>query len=281
MIIDGRKISKEIVAGLKIQSAKLAFKPLFCDVLVGNDPVSASYVRIKGRNAEKAGFDFKFAQYDENIRQEDLIAEIKKLNRLQNMCGLIAQLPLPPHLDKRSVLDAIEPAIDVDCMGAVNSQNFYNGNIELPPPTAAAVVYMLDTLSLDLSGKKIAVIGRGELVGKPVAYILKMRGLNVDVITRSTPNTAELLAEADVIVSATGQAGLVTGEKIKPGCVIIDAGTSESNGSIVGDVDTQSVLNKAAYVSPVPGGVGPVTVAMLLKNVLVAAKNKKLNNNLC
>jgi len=273
-IIDGRKISSEVVKGIKAEVKKLSFKPLFCDVLVGSNPVSVSYVRMKGKKAEKAGFGFKFAQYDENISQDELVSEINKLNKLENMCGLIVQLPLPPHLDKKPILDAIDPAVDVDCMGEVNSQKFYSGDIRLPPPTAAAIIYILDTLDIDLKDKNIVVVGRGELVGKPVTFLLKQRGLKVDIVTRSTPNTEELLAAADVLISATGKARLITGDKIKQGCIIIDAGTSESNGSIVGDVDNSSVSDKASLISPVPGGVGPVTVAMLLSNVLKVAKDK-------
>jgi len=129
-------------------------------------------------------------------------------------------------------------------------------------------------LGIDLKDKKIVVVGRGGLVGKPVTFLLRQQGLKVDIVTRSTPNTEELLAAADVLISATGKARLITGDKIKQGCIIIDAGTSESNGSIVGDVDNSSVSDKASLISPVPGGVGPVTVAMLLSNVLKVAKDK-------
>jgi len=273
MIIDGRKLSQNILDKLKAETAKLKFKPVFCDVLVGDNKVSAQYVKMKGRLAEQIGISFKRADFPASITTQDLVAEIERLNKEPNLCGLIVQLPLPPALDRAAVLNAIDPKIDVDSTGEVNTKKFYSGQPYLIFPTAAAVVALLDSVNLDLKNKKIVVIGQGQLVGRPVSFLLKQRGLDVQVADINTKDISVLTKTADVIISAVGKAKLITGDIIKSGCAIIDAGTSESDSGIVGDVDFESVKNIAGYISPVPGGVGPVTVAMLLKNVLTVAQN--------
>jgi hypothetical protein len=173
-------------------------------------------------------------------------------------------------------LDSIDPKLDVDCLGEERSEKFYasyGGENDLGFPTAVSCMALLDSVNLDLAGKNIVVLGQGALVGKPVTALLKFRGLNPIIITRKTENQELLLKEADVIISGIGNGKYLTGDKVKKGVVLIDAGTSESKGGIVGDVDLESVKDVASYVSPVPGGVGPVTVAVLLKNVLIVAKN--------
>lgn len=273
-IINGRAIRNSILEKVKDGVGELSFTPVFCDVLIGDDPVSKQYVNMKAKTAESVGVKFHHAEFPENITTEDLIEEIQKLNKVENMCGLIVQLPLPAHIDKEKVLDAIDQSIDVDCLGERASQNFYRGDISIGFPTALACMEALDSLGFDLAGKKIAVIGQGMLVGKPVTHLLSLRGLNVDIVTRKVENKDEIIKNADVIISATGAGKFITGDMIKEGSIIIDAGTSESNGGIVGDVDRDSVDGVAGYISPVPGGVGPITVACLLKNVLSVAKTK-------
>lgn len=273
-IIDGKKIAAEILSEVQKELAKLSFQPVFCDVLVGDDPASAQYVKMKARAAEKLGYKFRGANFPGSISTSDLIAEIHKLNREPNLCGLIVQLPLPPAIDKQAVLDAIDPKIDVDCTGKVNTDLFYSGRAYLEFPTAAAVMAILDSIKTEYKDKQFLVIGYGQLVGRPVSFLLEQRGAKVDVARSKTENILQLMKASDVIVSAAGKARLVSGDKIKPGAVVVDAGTSEGEGGIVGDVDFESVKQVAAYVSPVPGGVGPVTVALLLANVLKAAKNK-------
>jgi methylenetetrahydrofolate dehydrogenase (NADP+)/methenyltetrahydrofolate cyclohydrolase len=278
MIIDGREIAKGILKEIKTEVAKLDFQPVFCDVLVGEDPASKQYVGMKQKAAERMGFRFRPANYPSDITTDKLIAEIKRISQEPNMCGLIVQLPLPLSIDKQAVLDSIDPRIDVDCTGKVNTDLFYAGNAYVEFPTAAAVMELLDNTKVDLSGKKCLVVGFGQLVGRPVSFLLEQRGLKVDVARSKTENILELMKQADVIVSATGKSKLITGDKIKQGSIIIDAGTSESDGGIVGDVDLESVKEVAGFVSPVPGGVGPVTVAKLLANVLKVANLSNLEN---
>jgi len=273
-IIDGRKIRDEILENVKKEITALSFQPIFCDILVGDDPASKQYVGMKAHTAEKIGIHFHHASFPATITTEDLINEIEIINKIPNMCGLIVQLPLPNSLDKTKILNSIDPRIDVDCLGEVASEKFFSNKTEIGRPTAISCMELLDSVNLDLKNKKILILGQGELVGRPVTALMKFRGLNPEIAVRDTKNQAELMKESDVIISGTGHGGLITGDKIKKGVVIIDAGTSKINGKIVGDVDRESVEGIASFISPVPGGVGPMTVAILLKNVLQVAKNR-------
>ncbi len=275
MIIDGRKIRNEILDGVREGVVALPFQPVFCDVLVGNDPVLMQYIRMKAKTAESVGIAFHHAEFPETITTAELISEIKALNDIPHMCGIILQLPIPSHLDKKSILDAIDTHLDVDCLGTEASQNFFSdkGN-EIGYPTALACIAVLDSLGIDLTYKKFVVLGQGELVGRPTAHLLRSRGYDIEIIGRTTEGRENMLKNADVIISGIGQGKFITGDMVKEGSIIIDAGTSESTGGVVGDVDIESVSKVSEYVSPVPGGVGPVTVAMLLKNVLTVAQKK-------
>lgn len=273
-IINGRKIRNEILEQVRTGVQSLPFQPVFCDVLVGDDSASEQYVRMKSRNAESVGIHFHNAQFPTTITTRELVEEIHKLNKIPNMCGLIVQLPLPKHLDKDEILNAIDPSIDVDCLGQEASNIFYNKSTNLAYPTALSCMKLLDSLNLDLSDKQITVVGQGQLVGKPVAHLLRVRGLEPSIVFKGTENKDSIIKNSDIVISGTGAGKIITKDKIKQGVVLIDAGTSESNGAIVGDVDLDSVQGVASAVSPVPGGVGPVTVAMLLSNVLQVAKTK-------
>ncbi len=275
ILIDGKKIRNSILEQVKKEVAELPFLPLFCDVLVGEDPASMQYVSMKMQSAESVGIKFYKANFPSSITTEELVEEIKKINKVENMCGLIVQLPLPAHIDRQAVLDAIDPKIDVDCLGAEASARFYEGKNEIGFPTALSCMALLDSLNLDLNAKNIVVLGQGILVGKPVTALLQFRNLKPAIINSKTENKEALIKEADVIISGMGKGKYITGNMIKSDAVLIDAGTSESDSGIVGDVDLDSVSSVASYVSPVPGGVGPVTVAMLLQNVLKVAKSKK------
>ncbi len=273
-IIDGRKVRDEILETLKGRVAALPFQPLFCDVLVGDNDVAAQYVRMKERTAENLGLKVVHGMFPGDITTENLIKELRRLGALQNMAGLIVQLPLPAHIDSRKVLDAIPAAVDVDATSTASSDLFYANKPNYLFPTAAASVTLLDSLNLDLKGKKVVVVGRGMLVGRPVAHLLTSRGLDVTSVDRDTPNPEEIFKNADVIITGVGKAKLINGNNVKAGVVIVDAGTSESNGSIVGDVDRETVEPLAAALSPVPGGVGPVTVSMLMQNVVISAERQ-------
>lgn len=274
-IIDGKKISKEILDEIKKEIGSLPFQPVFCDVLVGDDPVSRQYVNIKKHTAEEIGIRFHESFFPSNITTENLVKEIEVLNKIPNMCGIIVQLPLPENLNQDEVLNAVDSHLDVDCLNTVTSEKFYNGDLYLGFPAALACMYLLDSINLNLKDKKIVVLGQGKLVGKPVSALLHFRGLTSETISSQTENKEEMLKKADVIISGMGKGQYIKGNMIKSGAIIIDAGTSESNSGIVGDVDLESVKDVAGFVSPVPGGVGPMTVAMLFRNVLKVAKTIK------
>ena len=277
ILIDGKKLRDEILSKIKIEVASLSFQPIFCDILVGNDPASVQYVQMKMRKAEAVGISFHNASFSDSISTEELIKEIEKINKIPNICGIIVQLPLPKSIDSRKVLDAIDPRLDVDCLGTVASEEFYNGNISLGFPTALSCMALLDSINLDLKNKKIVVLGRGKLVGKPVSALFKFRNLICDVISSQTEEKEKeiILKEADIVISGMGNGKYIKGNMIKNGVVIIDAGAFELNSGIIGDVDLESVNEIAGFVSPVPGGVGPMTVAMLFRNVLKVAKDAK------
>ncbi|MCM2339357.1 MAG: bifunctional 5,10-methylenetetrahydrofolate dehydrogenase/5,10-methenyltetrahydrofolate cyclohydrolase [Burkholderiales bacterium] len=276
IIIDGKKIKDEILDGIKKEISALSFKPVFCDILVGEDAASLQYVEMKRKNAEALGIEFHRANFPASITMEDLIKEIKVLNKIPNMCGIIVQLPLPEGLDQKKILDAIDTDLDVDCLGSVASEKFYNGidTMEIGLPTAFACIKLLDFINVDLTNRNIVVLGNGVLVGKPVASLLNLMGLKPIIMTSKSDNKEEIIKNADVIISGIGKGKFIRGDMIKDGVILIDAGTSESNGSIVGDIDFESVKDKAGFISPVPGGVGPVTIAMLFNNVLNVAKKK-------
>lgn len=274
MIIDGRKISREMLEDSKNQLKIINFKPKLIDVLVGDDLVTESYVNIKAKRAGEIGIDFEIVHFSSTVTQEELESDIRELNKTEHLCGLIVQLPLPGHLDKQKILDAIDPAVDVDVITSENSTKFFEGHAELLPPTANAIFKILETLDLDLQQSKVLVVGAGDLVGKPTAHLLREKGAEVTVADKETENLAELCLNAEIIVSGAGVPKLITADMVKENTVIIDAGTAESAGGISGDVDFEAIKDKVKAISPVPGGVGPVTVAMLLQNVVKVAKSR-------
>lgn len=275
-LIDGKKLSNDILQNVKTSVEGLLFTPVFCDVLVGDDFASKKYVEMKAGKAESVGMQFYRADFPESVTTDELVSAIYKLNRVPNMCGIIVQLPLPGHIDEQKVLDAISPALDVDALGSVTNDNFYNGMAGMGLPTAMAVMHILDSLDIDLSNKSIAVLGQGKLVGRPVMQLLESRGLSPTPVRSTTEDGEQILRGADVVITGIGRGHYVKGDMIKPGAIIIDAGTSESGAGLVGDVDPGSVDGVAGYLSPCPGGVGPVTVAMLFHNVLEVAKKINL-----
>lgn len=266
-IIDGRVIAAALFSDITSQVAKLPFKPILCDVVVGEDPVSLSYVKIKGKKAIACGMDFSLIQLPESATTEEVINAILDEQAKPNLCGLIVQLPLPPTVQAENILEAINLTVDVDNINPTQKSL-------LVPPTAGAILHILTTLPVDLSKEQFLVLGQGELVGKPITKLLHAQGFTVAVADANTEHKAELLKQATVIIAGVGKAGILTGKEISEGVIVIDAGTSESGGSIAGDVNFATVAPKARFITPSPGGVGPVTVAKLLENVLTVAQNK-------
>lgn len=276
ILIDGKQIAAEILSSLKARVNALTFSPIFCDVLIGHNPVSASYVNLKAKKANEIGVEFLSQEMPENTTTDQLISKIRELNSKKNMCGLIVQLPLPQHIDTKLVISNIDPRIDVDCLTPRNRARFYGeDSVYLVPPTAAAVMEVLNSIPIDLNNQTIAVVGQGELVGKPVTECLRKLPVRVLTADKDTVNIEYIIKQADIIISGTGNAGLVVPSMVKNGAILIDAGTSETSSGIAGDISKEA-YEMASYVSPVPGGVGPVTVSMLLANVVTVAERQKM-----
>lgn len=277
-LVEGRKIADEILVELKTEIQELTSKGKtikLAVVLVGENPASVSYINMKQKRGEEVGIAVEIQKFPENIAEADLLFEIEKLNYKSGLSGILVQLPLPKHIDSQKLLNAVDPKLDVDCLNSVNKQSLINSHkVLFYPPAPAAIMKILDYYKVDLKDSNVLLVGSGDLVGKPLAAMLLQRKINFNLANRHTEDLVNLAENADVIITGTGQAALIKGEFIKQGAVIIDAGTTGSDeGGITGDVDRESVVGKAALLAPVPGGVGPVTIAMLFCNVLKAARN--------
>ncbi len=275
MIFDGKKLQKKILAEVASRVRLLSRAPAFTDIQIGNDPVNAKYVAMKKKTALALGFDYRDVFFPDGTPIEVILGEINKLNNDPHMAGVIVQLPLPAGYDKETILNAVAVHLDADVLGNFASKAFYdNAATALVLPTAAAIMKIIDEAHISFAGKKVLIAGQGPLVGRPVAHLLRNRGISFDVITKETPSDVkqQLLHQADIIISATGTPHAITGAMVKEGVVVIDAGTSEMEGSIVGDVHFESVAPKAFLITPSPGGVGPVTVACLFENVCILSQ---------
>lgn len=275
-IIDGKSISKQVRE--EIASEVICFKekygcaPGLAVVIVGNDPASQVYVRNKKRGCEEVGFYSESYELPENITQEELISLVEKLNNDDRIHGILVQLPLPKHLNETEVLLKIKPEKDVDAFHPYNVGKIMIGNHDLLPCTPAGVMELLEKSGVDVTGKKCVVIGRSNIVGKPMAMLLLHTHGTVTICHSRTQNLADICREADILVASIGKPEFVKGDMVKDGAVVIDVGINRlENGKLVGDVAFAEVEPKASYITPVPGGVGPMTITMLLKNTLTAA----------
>jgi 5,10-methylene-tetrahydrofolate dehydrogenase/methenyl tetrahydrofolate cyclohydrolase len=272
MLIDGNSLASGILDSLKHRIQEQNLKPVLIDVVLEDDALQLQYARVKKRAAEQIGVHCQLKVLPKTTTTEAIREVLQGLN-VGGLSGLMLQLPLPYYINLDQVLNVINPSVDVDCLTSFCRNEFYNNKPIYTPPTAKAILYILDSLNIDLKSKKFFVIGQGELVGKPVAHLLKNLGYQVETGFMDTQDLLAKVKEADVVICGAGSPGLVKGENIKDGAIVIDAGTSEVGGKIEGDVETSSVLPKAGYLAATPGGVGPLTVAMLLENVVEAAEN--------
>jgi methylenetetrahydrofolate dehydrogenase (NADP+)/methenyltetrahydrofolate cyclohydrolase len=276
-IISGKEVSAKVRAELKKETEALieatGIYPGLAVILVGNDPASQVYVRNKQLACEELGFHPFEYKMGENTTQEQLLDLINVLNKDPKVHGILVQLPLPDHLDEQSVLYAIAPEKDVDAFHPMNVGKIMIGSYDVLPCTPAGVMELLDASGVEISGKNCVVIGRSNIVGKPMAMLLLQRSGTVTICHSKTKNLAEVCAEADILVVAIGKPKFVTADMVKEGAVVIDVGINrDENNKLCGDVDYESVAPKASLITPVPGGVGPMTITMLMKNTLRAAK---------
>lgn len=272
IILDGKMLRDKIFESLKAKLDKMQQKPTLAVILVGENPASQIYVRNKKKTAEKLGINSLSIEYPSDISEEELLNKIKELNSDEKVTAILVQLPLPAHINKNRIIDAILPQKDVDGLTPYNLGKLFSG--EEPyvyPCTPKGILLLLDEYNIKLEGKNIVVVGRSNLVGKPVAQMLLKRNATVTMCHSHTRNLSEITKTADIIVSAVGKK--VIGEKmLKSDCVVIDVGIfRDENGKISGDVDFENVSKTAAYISPVPGGVGPMTIASLMLNTVELA----------
>jgi len=268
MILSGKPVAEKIYESLKVEVKTLrqkGIKPALAVVLVGDDPASLMYVKKKEEKANELGIDFQLFHFSQITLEEEMVKIIKKINSNPGMHGLIVQLPLPEKFNVNKILAEISPTKDVDHLN----------NGEYLPPTAMSVIELLDYYKINLLDKKIVLVGYGKLVGKPLEEILQAKGLKPVVCDSRTIDLASKTMDADVIISGVGVPNLIKPEMVKSSVIIVDAGTAEASGKTVGDVDS-SVYEKVTAYSPVPGGVGPITVAGLMKNLVEAAKKQNL-----
>ena len=279
-IVDGKAIAANLRADVGRAVASLRFQPGLAVVLVGDDPASAVYVRYKHKATLEAGmasFEHRLAA---DTSEAELLALVAKLNADERIDGILVQLPLPKHIDAAKVLDAIAPAKDVDGFHAVNAGLLASGRQGLVPCTPAGCMRLIASLGQNIAGKHAVIVGRSNIVGKPMAHLLLAADCTVTVAHSKTANLAELCRTADILVAAVGRPEMVKGDWIKPGAVVVDVGinrvpTPDGKGRLVGDVDYAAALPVAGAITPVPGGVGPMTIACLLANTLAAAKARR------
>lgn len=274
-ILDGKVLSSEIREEVRKRVEKMkacGVTPGLAVILVGDDPASEIYVRNKGKGCEETGMLSRTIRMESSTTQEQLEAEIQKLNEDPAIHGILVQLPLPGHLDEDAALAKILPEKDVDGFHLVNAGHLMTGTEGVLPCTPKGALYMIRSTGETLSGREAVVIGRSNIVGKPMAMLLLRENCTVTVCHSRTKDLAEHTRRADILVAAVGKAGFVTADMVKPGAIVIDVGINRVDGKVCGDVDFENVREKAGWITPVPGGVGKMTIAMLLSNTADAAE---------
>ncbi|MBD3261929.1 MAG: bifunctional methylenetetrahydrofolate dehydrogenase/methenyltetrahydrofolate cyclohydrolase FolD [Candidatus Altiarchaeales archaeon] len=275
-IIDGKAVSAKIRGGLKAQAQELinnGIIPGLATIRVGEDPASKLYLKLKHKACSEVGVYSEDHVLAEDTGEKEVIAQIKKINQDANIHGILLQLPLPKPLDSRDILAEIDPRKDVDGITPTNLGRLVNGSKGFIPATPKGVLRLLDEYGIELEAKKATVIGRSVIVGKPLYLLLLSRNATVTMCHSRTRDVTEHTKDADILVSAVGSPGLVTADMVKEGGVVVDVGTTKTESGLAGDVDFEHVKEKAAYITPVPGGVGPMTISMLVENTVLAAQN--------
>ncbi len=275
-IIDGKAVSKAVKESVKAQCEALKAKgvtPGLAVILVGDDSASQVYVRNKEKACEECGFYSEKYALPASTTQDELNALVDKLNKDDRINGILCQLPLPSHLDDKEVINRIDPIKDVDAFHPVNVGAIMIGDYHFLPCTPAGVMELIHSTGVEVSGKKAVVMGRSNIVGKPMAMLLLHENATVEITHSRTQNLSEITRSADILIAAIGKAKFVKADMVKEGAVVIDVGMDrDENGKLCGDVDFDDVKDKCSYITPVPGGVGPMTISMLMKNTLTAAK---------
>ena len=283
MILDGKQLSQELKDEMRQEVDALAQKygrrPCLMVVIVGNNPASQSYVRGKIKATEYVGFEGSLVSLPEDVTEDALIAEIERLNQNELVDGILVQLPLPKHISEDRVIASISPEKDVDGFHATNVARLWLNQPCIVPCTPKGIIVMLDRAGIEISGKNAVVVGRSNIVGKPVAKLLLDRNATVTIAHSRTKNLKEVCRQADILVAAVGCPQMLTADYIKPGAAVIDVGINRlEDGRLVGDVDFEGAKEIAGAITPVPGGVGPMTITMLMRNTIECFL-RRMNNN--
>ena len=275
-ILDGKALSKRLLKDLKKEVEELRVKgvqPGLGIVMVGEDPASQVYVNSKLKKAKKIGIEPRLIQLKQDVNESQLLEEIERLNADSTIHGFIVQLPLPSHIDQDKIIEAIDPKKDVDGFHPYNMGRLLMGNPDFIPATALGVMRLIEESGVEMQGKQALVVGRSNIVGKPVAALLLQQNATVTVAHSKTRNLPELVKKADILVVSVGRPELIPGDWIKQGAVVIDVGINRlHDGRLTGDVEFSTASTRAGFITPVPGGVGPMTVTMLLANTVQAIR---------
>ncbi len=281
-ILDGKEVAKKVRAQVrreaKIFTEQTGQTPCLAVIIVGEDPASQIYVKNKKLACEKCGFLSREYALPETTTQQELIDLIRTLNSDAQVNGILVQQPLPKHMNVSQINEVIDPDKDVDAFHPVNTGKIMIGNAQLLPCTPAGILEMLDAYEIPIEGRECVVVGRSNLVGKPVAMLMLSRNATVTLCHSRTRDLAEITRRADILIVAIGRARMITADMIKPGAVVVDVGVNRTEAGIFGDVDFVPASEKASYITPVPGGVGRMTIAMLMRNTLAAAKIQAQKN---
>jgi len=277
-LLEGKKVATALDETMTKRVEDLKKKgvtPGLAVILVGENSASAVYVRNKKRRAEKLGINFQLIHFEDTVSEEELLAKIDELNNDKTIDGFIVQLPVPDHIDEDKVIEAIDPNKDVDGFTPISVGNLWIGTPLTKPATASGILMMLDHYNVDLDGKNVVIVGRSNIVGKPTAALMLDRNATVTITHSHTKNLKEITSKADVLVVAIGRAKFITQDYVKDQAIVIDVGMDrDENGKLCGDVDFDDVKNKAAMMTPVPGGVGPMTITALVDQVIELAEGR-------
>lgn len=275
-IINGKELSNKIKRQIENETRKLSIncnKPVLSVVLVGNDPASKVYVNNKKKACLEVGFESREYLLPEQTTETELCTLIEELNNDESVNGILVQLPLPKHLNEKLIIEKINPLKDVDAFNTINVGKIMIGNYNFLPCTPAGIIEILNSENINISGKHCVIVGRSNIVGKPLAMLLLHNDATVTICHSKTQNLKNICREADILIVAVGKANFINKDYVKENAVIIDVGINrDSNGMLCGDVNFNDIVDGASYITPVPGGVGPMTIAMLMKNTLTAYK---------
>lgn len=272
MILDGKSIKAKILDELKLEVSELSVKPKLVVIQVGNDEASNVYIKQKSNMANYIGYEYEHIKLDDNTDMDSLLGLIDKLNNDNSVNAILVQLPLPNGLDASVVVNAISPFKDVDGLTDINNGMLFHNKDSLYSCTPCGVMELLDRYNISVSGKNVVIVGRSDLVGKPMSMMMLNKDATVTICHSKTKNLSDYTRKADILVVAVGKANFITSDMVSEDVIVIDVGISRTENGLCGDVDFVSVKDKASYITPVPGGVGPMTVAILAKNILKAYK---------